>query len=146
MTTTHSDSSSRISHRAGRSAAAVTGLGAVATALVLAAPGAGAVPQNVGADPGRSMGISTPFGTTCTYQVRAAVDNTTEPVTFFDNNVMVGFNPAVVTPNGIVASTTWTPPNPGTHFLRAEQGGVSVTSAPLEVSTGMNAGTGCAVP
>lgn len=145
MTTTHSDSSS-ISHRTRRSTAAVTGLGAVATALVLAAPGAGAVPQNVGADPGRSMGITTPFGTTCTYQVRAAVTNTTEPVTFRDNNVMVGFNPPVVTPNGIVATTTWTPPNPGTHFISAEQGGVVVTSAPIEVRNGINAGTGCAVP
>ncbi|WP_280417253.1 hypothetical protein [Nocardia carnea] len=146
MTTTHSVSSSRISHRTGWSAAAVTGLGAVATALALASPGAGAVPQNVGADPGRSMGISTPFGTTCTYQVRAAVDNTTQPVTFRDNNVMVGFNPPVVTPNGIVATTTWTPPNPGTHFISAEQGGAVVVSAPIEVRTGINAGTGCAVP
>lgn len=144
MTTTQS--SSRGKHRALRGAAAVTGLGAVATALVLAAPGAGAVPQNVGADPGRSMGISTPFGTTCSYQVRAAVDNTTQPVTFRDNGVQVGFNPPVVTPNGIIATTTWTPPNPGTHFISAEQGGVTVTSAPIEVRTGINAGTGCAVP
>ncbi|MGI5220631.1 hypothetical protein [Nocardia sp. CA-290969] len=144
MTTTQS--SSRTRRRAVRGAAAVTGLGAVATALALAAPGAGAVPQNVGADAGRSMGITTPFGTTCSYQVRAAVNNNTQPVTFRDNGVVVGFNPPVATPNGIIATTTWTPPNPGTHFISAEQGGVTVTSAPIEVRTGINAGTGCAVP
>lgn len=142
MTTTQTDSLSRTA----RTAAAVTGLGAVATALVLAAPGAGAAPQNVGADPGSSMGLSTPFGTGCSYQVRAAVDNTTEPVTFRDNNVAGTFNPPVATPNGTVVTTTWTPQNSGTHVITAEQGGVIVTSTPVEVGTGINAGTGCAVP
>ncbi|MFI5716243.1 hypothetical protein [Nocardia sp. NPDC051750] len=146
MITLHSETNSPAGHRAGRAAAAVTGLGAVATALVLAAPGAGASPLSVGADAGRSMGLSTPFGTTCSYEVRAAVDNTTEPVTFRDNNAVVGFNPPTVTPNGNTATTTWTPPNPGTHFISAEQGGLLVTSAPIEVRTGINAGTGCAVP
>jgi hypothetical protein len=124
-----------------RAGIAATALGASAAALVLAAPAASANVSSVAAKPGITIG-SNSYGTGCSYEVVASVNNTT-PVYFYDNGVFIGPGPA--TPNGGVATITWTPTTPGSHTLSAQQGpnwNVAYTP-PLTVGAGMNLGSVC---
>ncbi|WP_280468779.1 hypothetical protein [Nocardia cyriacigeorgica] len=124
---------------------AVTGLGAAAAAFTIAAPTAGAGALGVNVQPGMSIGLGTPYGTGCSYQVTASVDNPGQPVHFSDNGTGATFNPNPKNPTGLTATTTWTPATPGTHAILAWQGGVPSPPQIIVVGTGINTGSGCAV-
>lgn len=115
---------------------AAAGLGAVAAAVVSAAP-AGAAVSSIAAQPGLGGG----FGTTCSYDVRASATGT-KLVLFTDNGVPI--TGGGIAPSGGVATANWTPTTPGTHILRARQG-LSVRTVAVTVGHGLNLGSLCLV-
>ncbi|MEU2036896.1 hypothetical protein [Nocardia amamiensis] len=135
----------------------ITGIGAIATALVLVAPNAGAAVTSVSAAQGMSFGFAN-YGTNCEYRVTAMMDSTSssDPVMFTDSaGGTFSPNPAQV--SGNQATTTWTPTATGQHTISATQGtsttpGTSMTQGTAAVSTpamtvgnGMNLGIACLV-
>ncbi|WP_454198011.1 hypothetical protein [Nocardia sp. Marseille-Q1738] len=124
-----------------RAGVGITGIGAIATALVLVAPNAGAAVTSVNAAQGMTFGFAN-YGTNCEYRVTAMMDSasSSDPVTFTDSAAgTFSPNPAQVTGNQ--ATTTWTPTATGQHTISATQGpstapGMSTTQGtPTAVST-----------
>ncbi|KAA8887398.1 hypothetical protein F3087_17015 [Nocardia colli] len=135
-----------------KTAAAVTTLGALAAALTLAAPTAGAAVTRIDVTPGLSFGSSGgAIGAGCSYTVTA----TARPgvaVVFLDE--VDGLRTTdTLKPVGPVAdasgkaSTTWTPAKKGEHKLWAAEyiSGETYFLTTVNVGTGINAGPACVV-
>ncbi|MGQ4596316.1 hypothetical protein [Nocardia sp. R6R-6] len=146
-----------------RAGIGITGIGALATALVLAAPNAGAAVTSVSAAQGMTFGVAN-YGTNCEYRVTAMMDSSqsSDPVMFTDSAAgTFSPNPAQVTGNQ--ATTVWTPTANGQHTISATQGmtttqgmsatqGMTSTTTAVPVSTpmmtvgnGINLGVACLV-
>ncbi|WP_069161437.1 hypothetical protein [Nocardia altamirensis] len=139
-----------------RTATAVATLGAVATAIALAAPQAGATVTSIRVESGQSSGSSgDALGTGCSYSVVAK----TEPgraVVFLDEfNADVAnktFQPAYATADATgTARTTWVPNQKGPHkiwaieYLGEEKFDPYTHDVPYTVGTGVNVGPTCVV-
>ncbi|MFC8525911.1 hypothetical protein [Nocardia sp. NPDC057227] len=110
------------------------------------APSAAAEVFTLRAEPGASWGPVTPFGTSCTYTLVAAV-STDMPVSFYDFEDSSTFVPGnLVTPVNGVATVRWTPVVPGTHRIMAYQTSAGGPTVDIQVGTGVDTGSGCAVP
>ncbi|MGW4243736.1 hypothetical protein [Nocardia sp. NPDC004722] len=123
---------------------AVAGCAALATLAALAAP-AGATAVQLGIDPGLSFGMASNYGTGCSYDLDARVDDPVTPVVFYDNKVPIG----VANPSGALAQLRWTPTTTGQHRLQIWQYHPDSEDVfpyiDVHVGTGFATGSGCNV-
>lgn len=120
-------------------------LGALAPALVVAAPAAPAAVTDFELAPGTGGGSATaPYGTHCTYTATATAEPG-EYVSFYDSQ-KGSFDPpgAILVGESGTVTAEWTPEVPGTHNLHAVNIG-SEQSLEVEVGSGLNLGSACPV-
>lgn len=144
--------------RYGRRAAGTVG---VLTAAVLAIGGLTAAPGHAAGtvtgltvtagSPGWSVGVTSQYGTNCTYTLTAAVSDY-HPVAFRDSTGAATFYPsASLSPDFDVhtlkgqATVSWTPSGAGWHHLVAEQYPNGSTAIDVLVGNGINTGSACIV-
>lgn len=133
-----------IARRVGLGGAA---LGAGVALAVLSAPAASAEVTGVSVSPGMGFG-ATPYGTGCSYEIVAAVNDPNQPVYFRDQDNSWASGAVPVSNNN--AKVTWSPPTPGPHTIIAEQylpyaPYYSVKSTMVQVGNGINLGSSCFV-
>jgi hypothetical protein len=117
---------------------------AVAAGLVLAAPQAAAnTITNLTIAPGLGNG----YGTGCSYQVSATVQQDPAHVILLDNGWEPRGGPSPVV-SGTSITWTWTPATTGQHTLEARyiyMGADVSRTVTVEVGTGQNLGSACVV-
>ncbi|MEV6554271.1 hypothetical protein AB0M22_01030 [Nocardia sp. NPDC051756] len=139
-----------------RIAATVATLSAIATAIALAAPQAGATVTSIRIERGQGFGSSeSARGTGCAYRVIVQTDPGKEVVFLdeVDNDLShTPFGPAFVVADASgAARTTWTPAKKGQHRVVVvervsdEKGEGYSIDAPLTIGTGINVGPACVV-
>lgn len=139
-----------------RIAATAATLSAIAAAITLAAPQAGATVTSIRIERGQGFGSSeSARGTGCAYRIVAQTDPGKEVVFLddVDNHLShTTFAPAFVVADASgAASTTWTPAKKGQHHLWVvervsdEKGEGYSTDAPLTIGTGITLGPTCLV-
>lgn len=145
----------RTSTRTSAATAAATFV-AMAGAIALAAPGAGAVVTGLQIQPGQSFGSAETHGTGCSYTLVASTEPGQE-VVFVDQvggaePTTTQFQPAVVTADASgKARTTWIPDRKGQHtlwvveYFSEEEFDPYRLDNPLTVGTGINIGPSCLV-
>ncbi|WP_433657845.1 hypothetical protein ACQPW1_39155 [Nocardia sp. CA-128927] len=139
-----------------RIAATVATLSAIAAAIALAAPEAGATVTSIRIERGQGFGSSeSARGTGCSYTVIAQTDPGKEVVFLDEVDADVSYTP--FRPAGVVAdasgtaSTTWTPAKRGQHHVwvvervSEDEGEGYSTATPLTIGTGFNVGPACVV-
>lgn len=136
---------------AGTTGAAVAAL--FATVLVAPTVHAAGTVTSLNASPGtpgQSVGLTSQYGTNCTYTLTAAVGDY-HNVTFTDTGAATFSPSATVSPdydshtNRGQATVSWTPTAPGQHHLFAEQYPNGSLAIDVLVGTGINAGSACLV-
>lgn len=117
--------------------------GAAAVTLTGIAPNATAAVTRMGVMPDSNYGMATNYGTECAATAEAYVDNAAEPVSFYDNGVLLG----VVRPLGGIALFTWYPKSTGPHTLSAVQAPdvTPIATVDVRVGTGVHVGFACLV-
>ncbi|MGW4770613.1 hypothetical protein ACWEO2_21535 [Nocardia sp. NPDC004278] len=117
--------------------------GVAAVTLTGVAPNASAVVTRMGVMPDSNYGLATNYGTDCAATAEAYVDNAAEPVSFYDNGVLLG----VVRPLGGIALFTWFPATTGPHTLSAVQAPdvTPIATVDVRVGTGVHVGFACLV-
>lgn len=124
--------------------AVVVGCIAATTALVLGSAPAHATVTSVTVG---APGLSAKYGTGCSYEVVAQVDNNGQAVEFWENNAFLG----VVQANAATGTATfkWTPTGlePTVKLFAAQPNGNGVfkESLPVQVGKGTNLGSSCLV-
>ena len=120
-----------------------TMLAAAAAALTATAPTATAAVTRMGVMPDSNYGLATNYGTDCAYTAEAYVSNAADPVSFYDNGVLLG----VVRPSGGIALFTWFPKTTGPHTLSAAQAPdvTPIATVDVRVGTGVPVGFACVV-
>ncbi|MEV6218456.1 hypothetical protein [Nocardia sp. NPDC051833] len=119
---------------------AIAATGTALLAMTVGSPSASAVVSQLTVDPGLSFGLATNYGTGCTHHLVARLSVDLEPVSFYDNGVLL----AVVVPLDGTASIDWIPAGGGPHSLAALQGGVG-RGADVHVGKGYRFGESCVV-
>ncbi|MFI8770565.1 hypothetical protein ACIGKQ_00195 [Gordonia sp. NPDC062954] len=120
--------------RAFSAAAAIAGVGAAG--LMMAAPANADVTKigvNTPAGYGSASGV---YGASCTYEIEATVSTNASPVSWYIND-----DPEPVktdTPSNLSATYDFTPEEPGTYVIKAEQAGGPAQSTTLNVAPGIN--------
>lgn|GEM_PF-4245122 len=135
-----------------RTAAVVTGAGALASALALAAPQASAKVTGIDVAQSTSFGSSNSYGTGCSYTITATSTGKNVAVVFMDEvngvKTTADLNPVghAVDAQGH-ASVTWTPTQAGTHTIYAGDyvSGETYLTTQVTVGTGINLGPVCVV-
>ncbi|APA97737.1 hypothetical protein NS506_03687 [Nocardia seriolae] len=143
-----------------RGRGAFTAVGVIAAALsaiggITAAPGhaTGTVTDLslTASAPGWSVGVTSRFGTNCTYTLTADVSDYHD-VAFRDTTSTAIFSPgATIKPRFDIhtltgqATVSWTPTQPGWHHLYVEQYPNGYAAADVLVGTGINTGSACLV-
>ncbi|MET9215982.1 MULTISPECIES: hypothetical protein [unclassified Nocardia] len=121
-------------------ALAIAATGTALLAMTVGTPSASAVVSQLTVDPGLSFGLATNYGTGCTHHLVARLSVDLEPVSFYDNGVLL----AEVVPLDGTASIDWIPSSGGPHSLAALQGGVG-RGADVHVGKGYRFGESCVV-
>ncbi|WP_433204269.1 hypothetical protein ACQP1G_15660 [Nocardia sp. CA-107356] len=118
-------------------------LGAATVTLTGLAPNASAAVTRMGVMPDSNYGPATNYGTDCAATAEAYVDNADEPVSFYDNGVLLG----VVRPLGGIALFSWYPQATGPHTLSAVQAPdvTPIATVNVRVGTGVPVGFACLV-
>ncbi|WP_327149311.1 hypothetical protein [Nocardia sp. NBC_01329] len=133
-------------HRSRRTVStAASVMGALAAALVVAAPHASAAITEFELAPGSGTGSSpAPYGTHCAYTASATAEPG-EYVSFYDSQ-KGSFDPpgAILVGASGTVTAQWSPETPGTHTLHAVNIG-SEQSLQVEVGSGLNLGSACPV-
>lgn len=118
-----------------RRGSALGDIGAVAAALVLATPQAGAAASAINVEQGLSFGAKN-YGTGCTYKVTATADPAVPDPVIFGDEKGGTFSATSVPLTGNTASTNWTPRNTGMQYVGAYQNTLPAQLQTVDVNTG----------